>query len=63
MGIALNLRKLRKKENIFQEELAKKVGVTQSYLSYVEKGYKTPSLEVTKRLADELGVTVDDLIK
>lgn len=63
MAIDLNLRKLREKENISQVELAGKVGVTQEFISFVEKGYRLPGIEVAKRLADALNVSVDDLIK
>ena len=63
MAIDLNLRKLREKENISQVELAGKVGVTQEFISFVEKGYRLPGIEVAKRIADALNVSVDDLIK
>ena len=33
-----------------QEEFAASVGVTQSYLSLIEKGHKTPSLEVLQQI-------------
>lgn len=63
MAIDLNLRKLREKENISQVELAGKVGVTQEFISFVEKGYRLPGIEVAKRIADALNVSIDDLIK
>lgn len=43
-------------------DLAAAVGIGKSYLSQIETGRKEGSLEVYRKLADELGVTVDDLI-
>lgn len=62
MGIAKNIVDRREALDLTQEELAAKVGVGQSFLSQIERGFKIPSVEVTKRLADALEVTVDELI-
>jgi len=62
MRIAENIAARRAELNLTQEELAEKVGVTQAFISLVEKGFKTPSVEVTKRLADALDTTIDDLV-
>lgn len=35
--------KLRKAHNLFQRELAERLGVTREYVNYLEKGVKTPS--------------------
>ncbi len=37
-----------------QEEFASSVGITQSYLSLIEKGHKKPSMEVLQQMADIL---------
>jgi DNA-binding transcriptional regulator YiaG len=34
---------LRKVNNLFQRELAERLGVTREYVNYLEKGVKTPS--------------------
>jgi len=62
MRIAENIAARRAELNLTQEELAEKVGVTQAFISLIEKGFKTPSVEVTKRLADALDTTIDDLV-
>ncbi len=62
MRIAENIAARRAELNLTQEELAEKVGVTQAFISLVEKGFKTPSVEVTKRLADALDTTIDELV-
>lgn len=50
------------KKNISQVELAEGVGVSQAFVSYMIKGYKQPSVTLLKRMAEYLGVTVDELI-
>ncbi|QJQ96085.1 MULTISPECIES: helix-turn-helix domain-containing protein [Halomonadaceae] len=42
-------------------ELAEKVGISQGYLSEIESGKKTGSLSVLKRIAEVLGVDLNDL--
>jgi len=49
-------------KNISQLELAQAAGVSQAFMSYVLKGLKEPSLKVIKRMADYLGVTVDEIL-
>jgi len=54
MNIGQAIRKLRKNELMNQEQFASSVGITQSYLSLIEKGHKKPSLEVLEQMADIL---------
>ncbi|MCE8049824.1 helix-turn-helix transcriptional regulator [Halomonas daqingensis] len=42
-------------------ELAEKAGISQGYLSEIESGKKTGSLSVLKRIAEVLGVELNDL--
>jgi putative transcriptional regulator len=44
-----------------QVELAKKLGISASYLNRIEKGTKDPSLRLAIRIAHALGVKLDDL--
>ena len=44
-----------------QGELAKQIGITQPYLSRLEKGHDEPSLRLARRIATALGITLDDL--
>lgn len=48
--------------NIPRKELAEEVGVSEMALSYYIRGIKQPGLETAKRIADYLGITVDDLL-
>ena len=49
----------RKKKGLTQEELAERVGVSQSMINHIEKGKKKPSLDTAVALADEFNTTVD----
>ena len=53
---------LRKTKKWSQDELAKKVGTSAPIIGRYERNEIKPSIEVAKKLADELGVTIDYLI-
>ena len=57
----MRLRKLRKKLGLTLETLADQAGLTKSYLSKVERGLSSPSIEVALRLAGAMNVPVEDL--
>jgi AbrB family looped-hinge helix DNA binding protein len=62
MSFADNLIELRKLNNLSQEDIAEKIGVSRQTLSKYETGESLPDIERCKMLADLLGVTMDDLI-
>ena len=62
MSFADNLTGLRKLNNLSQEELAEKIGVSRQTLSKYETGESLPDIEKCAALAAIFGVTVDDLI-
>ena len=45
-----------------QLKLAKKVGVTESYISQLESGKRAGTTKVLKLIAQVLGVTLDDIV-
>ena len=57
------LKQLRKEKGLTQEELAKKVGVGQSYINKLEKGFKNPALDTLQRIGKVLGVDYKTLLK
>lgn len=57
-----NLSSLRRLNNLSQEELADKIGVSRQTLSKYETGESIPDIEKCKALADVYGVTLDDLV-
>lgn len=48
--------------SVTQAELADAVGVSEAAISYILRGLKQPSLAVAQRMAEFLGVTVDELL-
>ena len=62
--LAQNIKKLRKKHKLSQENLAKKAGITYSTLIKIESGVnKNPTLETLTKLANVFKVTIDELVK
>lgn len=59
MTIGRRVRDARRKQRMCQAELAFRVGVTTSYISYIETGYKHMSLETLIHIANALEVTAD----
>ena len=57
------LAELIREKGIEQKELAEKVGVSDTAISFFARGLKDPSLTVLSRIARELGVPVSELIK
>lgn len=53
----------RKKLNLTQEALAEKVDVTLYYMGEIERGVKTPSLDLFIRLVEVLDVSADYLLR
>lgn len=43
-------------------ELSKKIGISQSYLSEIESGKKTPSLEILKKYSEIFKIKVSTLL-
>jgi transcriptional regulator with XRE-family HTH domain len=62
--LSSEIRRLRVQQDMTQERLAKKAGVTQAYIAQLESGLKkNPSLPTLKRLARALGVPVGELLE
>lgn len=57
-----NLISLRKINNLSQEQLAAKLGISRQTLSKYETGESVPDIEKCKAIADYFGVSLDDLI-
>ena len=57
------IRSLRNALDKTTAEVAYSVGVSESMMRQIELEIKRPSVENLKRIADLLGVTVDDLYK
>ena len=62
MAIGGNILFLRKKHGWSQQQLAKRVGTSGPIIGRYERSEITPSVEVAKKMADTLGVTLDYLV-
>lgn len=60
--IGKNLQHYREKNNLTQEELAERVGISTSFCANLERGKKAMSIVVLRKLADALNVSVDYLL-
>ena len=58
-----NVRRLRKKQGISQEELADRAALHRTYISGVERGVRNPTVVVLEKVADALGVELSALTK
>ena len=56
------IKELMQQKGTKQVELAKVAGVSEAFVTNMLKGYKNPSLEVAKRIANYFDVKIDDLI-
>ena len=59
---ATNVSILRKKRNLSQQDLADKMGVSNSYVSMLERGQRSPPLETIELIAKALGVRAEALL-
>ena len=57
------IKSARKKINLTQEALAEKVDVTPFYIGELERGVKTPSLDLFIKLIEVLDVSADYLLR
>ena len=56
MNIGITIRELRKRKNLSQEELSGLTNISQTYISQIESGKKTPTLDVLQTIGEKIGV-------
>ncbi|MBV4415112.1 helix-turn-helix transcriptional regulator [Clostridium tyrobutyricum] len=56
-----NLKILRKQKGLTQIKLSQMLGITNDYLSSIERGKVTPGFKLAKKISDQLGATVDEI--
>ena len=61
--VSENIRTLRKKLGWSQELLAEKTGVSAPYITQIEVGKRTPSLDIVEKVASALGVEYKTLFE
>ncbi|CAM3045653.1 helix-turn-helix transcriptional regulator [Hathewaya histolytica] len=63
MSQKINIKLFREKQKLSQNKLAKKSGISQSYLSALERNEKSPTVRILGRIADELNICPKLMIK
>ncbi|WP_430515293.1 helix-turn-helix transcriptional regulator [Cytobacillus firmus] len=61
LPIRTRLVNARKQAGLTQEQLALEAKISRAYLSNIEKGKHTPSLEVAKKISDALKKSIEDI--
>lgn len=61
-SIGMRIKRYRTDKKLSQEELGEIVHATSIYLSYIENGSRSPSLETLVLIANALDVSADDLL-
>jgi transcriptional regulator with XRE-family HTH domain len=61
--VGQNVRRIRQKRGLTQEQFAEISGFSQQYLSGLEKGKRNPTIVTVFELASALGVSHIDLLK
>jgi transcriptional regulator with XRE-family HTH domain len=61
--MAEKLKALRERRGLSQEELAKRAGISRTYLARLETARQDPRLSTLEKLAKALKVTVAELVK
>lgn len=59
--LGLNIKKLRKKRNLTQQELADKIGKGLNFMGKIEIAFSKPHIDTLIDIADALEVTVSEL--
>ena len=56
------MQKVRQEKGITQEKLAEKVGVSTTWIGYLETGYRRPNLKMIYKIARVLKVPASELL-
>lgn len=62
MDIGENIKKIRIEKGISRKSLSEDLNVSESTISRYENGKRKPSIETLNKIADVLGVTINDLV-
>jgi len=58
-----NIKRIRLKKRMSQGDICRAIDMDRSYMSAIESGKKNVTLVVLEKLANALGVSVDELLK
>lgn len=60
---AQNMRQVRRLKEFSQEELVFSARVSKTYISEIERGSRSVSIDVMGQIADALGIPLEDLVR
>jgi len=58
-----NLKKIRTQKGIAQGDISRKLKMDRAYISGIENGKRNPTISSIEKIAQALGVSVDELLK
>lgn len=61
MQVIIKLKEIRKKYSISVRELAKRTGISESHLRYIENGEREPGISILVRIAVALNIDEKEL--
>lgn len=62
MSVSTNIRRLRKKAELTQEQLADMIGVARSTVTQWERGWSSPRMGMVEKIAGVFGVSTGDVV-
>jgi len=54
--VAQNLRRLRRKSSVSQEELADRAGLNRNYIGMIEREENSPTVDALEQISEALGI-------
>ncbi len=61
--IGERIRKLRKAQDLSQEQLAERAGIDRSHMGFIEQGRRQPTLTTLHKLTKSLGISLEKLFQ
>lgn len=61
-NLGKKVKKFRKENDLTQEDLAVKIGVSPAYVGFIEQGKRNPSMKTADKIARALKVSLKDLL-
>lgn len=62
LNVAESFKLTRTKRNLTQVQLAEKLGISDKMISQIENGFRPPSAEILKNMAERLNCSVDEIL-